>query len=222
VLRDLAWAYFGLGRIEEAESTMQTSLRTRADFPEAASAREFVDMVSVYRDPSKAVPSMAKLEEKLKREPDHAPALIAVARIYELQGQADAAKAAYEKVLARYPSFAPAYKHLAALQTERFSDYKAAYHYASKAREAYPDDPEVAKLLGIALYRRGDYQRSAQFLKESARKRPGDADLLFYLAMTQRKLKETPDSQETLRQALALNATSKLADEAKRVVTELK
>ncbi len=53
-------------------------------------------------------------------------------------------------------------------------------------------------------------------------RRSRDAELLFYLAMTQGKLKETRDSQETLRQALALNGTGKLADEAKRTLAELK
>jgi tetratricopeptide (TPR) repeat protein len=221
VLHDLAWACFSMGLLPEAESTMHNALKAGADFPGIDSARQFVEMLALSRDAAKATQSATRIQDTLKTNPDYAPALMAAAAIDQQQNNFAAARQAYEKILARYPHCVVAFKHLAILCGERLGDYQAAYDYAVKAREAFPDDPEVAKALGMVVYRRGDYARSAQLLNESARKRPSDADLLFYLAMAQAKLKEPGESQEALRQALALTSNSQLADEAKRVVAEL-
>ena len=118
--------------------------------------------------------------------------------------------------------FAPANKLLATLCVERLGNYQQAYEPALKAREAYPDDPEVAKTLGIVVYRRGDFKRAAQLLKESAGKRATDADLFYYLGMAHYQLKERTQSKQALRQAVALNASAKFVEEANKVLAELK
>ena len=65
------------------------------------------------------------------------------------------------------------------------SNDKKAYELAAKAREALPDDPDLAKALGIVTYRQGDYARAVNLLKESNRNRGGDAQLMYYLGMAQ-------------------------------------
>ena len=84
------------------------------------------------------------------------------------------------------------------------------------------DDAEVAKAVGILAYRRADYKRSTQLLKESARKRADDAELHYYLGMAHFKLKESKESKTALQRALTLNVQTKFATEAKRVIAELK
>jgi len=146
---------------------------------------------------------------------------MAAAVVYEQQNNLNAARQACEKVLARYPFFAPANKRLAALYAA-LGDNQKAYDQASKAREALPDDPEVARTLGVVLYQRGDYTRAVQFLKESARKRATDAELFYYLGMAHYRLKEKGESKQALRQALTLNANASFVEEARKVLAELK
>ncbi|TMQ01481.1 MAG: tetratricopeptide repeat protein [Verrucomicrobia bacterium] len=222
ILYDLAWSQYGLGRTTEAEATMQRALKASAPFARSNEAKRFLAASSLWANPATSQQAASQIQELLKEDPNYVPALIASAALYEQQGDAAAAKLACEKILARFPLFAPANKLLAALCAERLGEYQQAYEPAMKAREAFPDDPDVAKTLGIVVYRRGDYKRAAQLLAESARKRAADAELFYYLGMTHYQLKEKNESKLALRHALELNASAKFVEEAKKVLAELK
>jgi tetratricopeptide (TPR) repeat protein len=222
VLYDLAWSEYSVGRPVDAEATMQKALSTGAAFARSNDARRFVIFSPLAGNPSKAAQAASQVQEMLKTDPNYVPALMAAAAIYEQQGNADAAKQTYEAILTRYPVFAPASKLLARIYAERLGDYQKAYDPAVKAREAFPDDPEVAKTLGIVVYRRGDYKRAAQLLNESAGKLPADPETLYYLGMAHYQLKEKAESKKALNQVITLNANATFVEEAKKVLAELK
>jgi len=222
VLYDLAWFQYSVGNLVEAETAMKNSLETGAAFARSEDARRFLALIPLWNQPEKAQQAAAQVQEVLKSDPNYVPALMAAAAVYQQQGNVNASKLACEKTLARFPSFAPASKLLAALFVERLDDYQQAYEPALKAREAFPDDPEVAKTLGIVMYRRGDFKRAAQLLQESAGKRTSDAELFYYLGMAHYRLKEKNESKQALRQAVALNAGAKFVEEANKVLAELK
>jgi len=90
------------------------------------------------------------------------------------------------------------------------------------ARTAYPDDPELTRVLGITTYRKGEYARAAELLKTSAAANNQDAPVLFYLGMAQYRLKQRNESRQNLQRAVELNLPGELATEAKRVLAELK
>jgi Tfp pilus assembly protein PilF len=104
---------------------------------------------------------------------------------------------------------------------------------ATRAREAFPEDAAVANNLGMVLCRQGDYRNSARLLDECVRKGGADASAMYYLGKAHYQLflltpeikgkaKERKESQEALQQALALNVQTKLADDARRLLAELK
>ena len=128
----------------------------------------------------------------------------------------------YERILARFPLFAPATKRLASLYADRLGDNQKAYELATKARQALPQDRDVAKTLGKLVYFRGDFNYAAQLLKECVQKDNTDAESYYYLGLTHFKLKQKAESTAALRQALALNGSAKFAEDARRVLTELK
>jgi tetratricopeptide (TPR) repeat protein len=221
-LYDLAWAQYSLGNLADAEATMQKALQTAPTFARSDDARRFLTLCPLWNQPEKAQQSAAHVQEILKADPDYVPALMAASAVYQLNGNANGAKLACEKTLARFPLFAPANKLLAMLCAEKLGDYQQAYEPAVKAREAFPDDPDVAKTLGIVVYRRGDFKRAAQLLQESAGKRTKDGDLFYYLGMAYYQLKEKDESKQALHQAVALNAGAKFVEEANKVLAELK
>jgi tetratricopeptide (TPR) repeat protein len=222
VLYDLAWSQYSLGRTAEAEATMLNAQKKGIALPHSDEASRFLATSPLYRDPAKAKQATAQVQDLLKADPNYVPALMAAATIDEQEGDVNAAKTAYDKTLARFPFFAPAHKLLAVLYAERIGDYQRAYEPAVKAREAFPDDPDVAKTLGMVVYRRGDYKRAAQLLRESAEKRTTDAELYYYLGMAHYQLKQKSESKRALNQAMALNANAKFVEEAKKVLAELK
>ena len=125
-------------------------------------------------------------------------------------------------MLKHYPDFAPAQKELAILYAKDPKNDATAYPLAVKARAVFPADPEVAKALGMLVYRQGDYSRAASLLRESAGQKIGDAETMYYLGMAQYHLKNRAESKSALQKALDLNLSGAPATEAKRVLAELK
>jgi hypothetical protein len=59
-------------------------------------------------------------------------------------------------------------------------------------------------------------------LTEAEEKQSGDAELVYYLGMTQYQLKDKAESKASLQRALALNLSGVQADDAKKKLIELK
>jgi len=220
VLYDLAQATYSVGRVDDAAAAARQALGMSAPFPQADDARSFLQMLALAADPAQAAAAAATIESLLKTNPTSVPALMAWGALSEQRQDASAAAKAYEEALRRYPDFGPAQRRLAILYAGNPGDDAKAYDLATKARTAYPGDPELAKALGIVVYRRGDFARAARLLADSARARADDAELLYYLGMTQRRLRQNAEGRASLQRALALNLRADLAAEARRVLAE--
>src|SRR5205807_67196 len=111
--------------------------------------------------------------------------------------------------------FAPAAKRLAIIYADQGEDQKA-YELASRTRQVLPDDAEVARTLGIVLYRRGgteNYRNAALLLDESLRKGDENGRAMYYLGMAHYQLKQPKQCKNALQRALALNIQPKLAED---------
>jgi len=151
------------------------------------------------------------------------PAMMVAGVQAEKQGKPDDAARYYSKALARYPAFAPAARSLVIVysKTNGAPDDKT-YDLAMKARANNPNDSDLTRALGLIAYRRGDYQRAAQLLQDGSQMLSNDAELHFFLGMSYYQLKRVPQTRQALNRALALNVSSKYADDAKKVLQELK
>ena len=222
VLFDFARAAYAMGQVADAQAAMRSALQANGDFAGANEARQFLNLTVLADDPLQAVAAAQQIEGVLKSEPDYVPALMASARISEQKNDVNATKQTYEKILGLYPDFVPAEKRLAILGAENADNDPQIYAIATKARAAFPDDPEVAKSLGIIFYLQGDYARAERLLKESVITRNTDPEIFYYLGMAQYYLKKTVECKNNLRQAENLNLPAKFTPETKRVLAELK
>ena len=221
ILHDLAWAAYGLGKMNEARDTMQKALATGADFPEAADARRFLSLTALDENPKELVASENEIQKELQTNPEFLPALMAQAMLDAQRGQMKPATEIYAGILRRLPDFAPAQKRLATLYAQEPSRSDAAYDLATKARKTLPDDAELAELLGQLSYEKKEYQRAIQLLQESARKRTLTANSLFYLGMSQLQTKQRTEARDVLNQALLEGLQEPLASEAKHALADL-
>jgi tetratricopeptide (TPR) repeat protein len=221
LLYDLALSSYSVGRVDDAVGAARRALELSPTFPDATKARHFMDFVALSADPAQAADASAKIEQAVKTDATDVPALMALGALDE-QKQDSGARQIYEKVLTLYPDFSPAKKRLAIIYAATPGDNAKAYEMASKARTVYPNDADVAKALGIIMYRQNDFDRAATLLKESASKRPTDAELHYYLGMAQYRLKRTNDSRASLRRSLELHLKPDLTTEANKVLAELK
>ncbi len=218
---DFAMAAYSVGQVSNAIAALQPILAAGKQHPLAEKARTFAELMVLAGEPEHAVHAIDQVEQILQKEPDYVPALMVLGVIREKQGNYASAQQAYESALKQMPLFTPANRALAFLYHDRLNDTSKAYEHALKAREAFPHDPQVARLLGVISFKRGDFQHAAQLLSESTARFPQDAELLFYLGSAQYKLKQQAQSKQSLTKALELAPGSAWAAEARRILSEL-
>jgi Flp pilus assembly protein TadD len=144
-------------------------------------------------------------------------------KLAEKAGDAAKARTAYEQLLAAYPEHQMGQQRLAVLWAGATDpDAKRTLEYATKSRERFPDDPEVAKALGVVLFRQGNFNRAATLLGEAAQKREKDADVQRYLGLALRQVKRPGEARRALEKALELKLAGEPAEEVRRTLEEIK
>jgi tetratricopeptide (TPR) repeat protein len=148
-------------------------------------------------------------------------ALMRLGQVQQRDGAVvDQAVKTYEKVVSDNPLYAPAARQLALLYGQLSTDSAKAYELVTKARQAYPDDPDIAKTLGILNYRRGSNPQAVELLKQATAKRKDDPELLYYLREVHHQLKQWDECKGVLERAITLNLSPGLADDARRAFAD--
>ena len=213
----LGMAEYMLGQDEAARTALQKVTNAPANFLGKDEARKRLAVLAISSDVANPA-ARAELENYLRERPNDPAALVRLAALQQRGGEADQAIKTYEKVLADNGQYLPAARQLALIYSRQANPDPKAYELAAKVLQAHPDDPQVAKAFGILNYRRGFYAQSAELLKEAATK--DDPEALFFLAQTNRELKQWTACKGALEKALALRLPSDLADEAKRALAD--
>jgi tetratricopeptide (TPR) repeat protein len=221
VLRDFAWAAYSLGKVTDAQQTMQRALDASPDPTQAADAKLFLTMVSLDQNPPDLLAAEGQVQKALEADSKYVPALMAHAAIQMQRRESKAATDTYLEVLRRLPDFAPAQKRLASLYADVPESRAKAYELAVKARKTLPEDLELALTLAEINYQKKNYTGALQLLRESARKKPLDAKSQFYLGMCYREAKNKSQSKEALQRALSSGLQEPFLTEAKQAVAEL-
>jgi len=220
----LGLACYAVGRVNEADVSMQKVVRGNESQPLFEQAKQFLAMRAAVEDPDQAQPSAPLARQILAQDPKNVPALMLTALLAERRGEMVEAAHIYENVLSIHPLFAPAMRQMAILysRSEHDGDVEKAYGFAEKARTTMPNDPALAKTLGLLAYRRADYNRSMLLLRDTADKTSKDGEVSFYLGMDYYKLKQPSQSKLALQRALDLRVPDILAAQARRTLFELK
>ncbi len=222
VLFYLGNAYYSVGRVTDADAALQNALNANPSFSHAAQTKAFLDLVHASETPEKAAEAESTAKGILSSDPTNVPALMIVAGASEKRADEVGAIASYQKALQRYPDFLPAIRRLVVLSSDNSATNQAIYDLAMKARQAYPSDPDVARALGIIYYSRADYSAAARLLHESTQSGKTDGVSLYYLGMAHFQLKETKEARDALQRSLPLNLPSQLAEQARKILDQLK
>jgi tetratricopeptide (TPR) repeat protein len=215
----LGMAHYMLGEEGPARLALQKAADAVKDFPQKDEARRRLTLLAIPVGTANAA-VRTELENYLRETPNDPAALMRLAEIQQRDGAVDQAVRSYEKLVADNPFYTPATHQLALLYGQLSTDSAKAYELVTKARQAYPDDPDIAKALGILNYRRAYYPQSLELLKEAAAKRKEDPQVLYYLGEVHHQLKQYSECKDTLERALTLNLSPGLADDARRALAE--
>jgi exosortase C (VPDSG-CTERM-specific) len=218
---ELAWAYYSMGRIADAISAMGKVAEMSGKSGNLDAAR-FLQLVDAGQQIAPGEAAVAAAEGALIADPDYVPALMVTAVAQQQKGRVQEAATRYESVLRKFPLFTPACRNLAILYAMTGDRDQAAFDLATKARKADPNDAQLGRALGLLEYRRKNYNRAAELLRQYSTVGVPDPEVFYYLGMAQYRLKAKSESKTSLERSLALNVRPKLADEARRVLLELK
>lgn len=159
--------------------------------------------------------------ETLRQHPQFVPALMVRAEALSGAGKNPEAVEMLDGLLRRHQHFAPAQKALGRLLADDPKQLQRAYQLSRDAREAYPDDPQVAATLGELSYRLGDPAYARQLLEESILHSEPSARILHFLGRTLCDLDDPSAGARHLQRAIEGGLPEPWLSEAQQVLVGL-
>ena len=148
-----------------------------------------------------------------------APAQLVTAMMAEDPKNPQAALEKYQALVAAEPDFLLAQKQYAVF-AEKSQNDAVASPLITRLRQTMPNDPSLQRSAGRIAYRQKDYREASKVLRSASRAYAADADLLYHLGLAQFHANEK-GAKETLTRALALDAGSPMAAEARGAISKV-
>jgi putative PEP-CTERM system TPR-repeat lipoprotein len=214
----LGRAYQASGDTRQAEKAYMKAVELN---PNAAQA--YVSLGQLYSASKEYDRAIAELDKALASRPDQPAALMLKSIAQQMKGDGTQAREGYEKLLKANPRFAPAANNLAWMLTEDGpgQDLKRALLLAQSARDAAPQDPQIADTLGWVHYKQAAYPAAEALLREAVEKLPANAEVQYHLGMALAKLGRNEEARAALAKSLELSASHPGAAEAKATLEAL-
>ena len=163
----------------------------------------------------KSEESTAQYNELLKTQPQSIVALMGLATTFESQGKTAEAIEKYKKILELKPDFPAAANNLAWLiASQENGDLGEALRLAMQAKQAMPDQPNIADTLGWVHYKRQSYGLAIAQFKHALDSRPDDPTIRYHLALAQYANGENAEAIALLKEVLSGEAPFANKDEA--------
>jgi tetratricopeptide (TPR) repeat protein len=148
--------------------------------------------------------AVARLKQLLEASPANLSALMYLGSLQRELGRTDEARACFAEIVKIDPKFALAYNDLACIDSGIPGQLDQAWENARKARTLRPDNPAISDTYGWIEWLRGDYRQALSLLLESASGLPGEATVLYHLAMTHYMMHQLPEAIAAFDKALAI------------------
>jgi putative PEP-CTERM system TPR-repeat lipoprotein len=167
--------------------------------------------------------AIAQYEKVIAKRPKTIQALMMLGILHDKKNQPQKANEYYQKTLDLNKSFYPAANNLAWNLAHHGGNLDLALGLAQKAREANPNDPNVADTLGWIQLKKGSYLSAVSLLKESNEKfKEKNPAVLYHLGMAYLRNGNKSLAAESLSRALALEVSFRGEEEAKKALEDLK
>jgi len=218
---DLGVAQYAVGQFDQARGAVAEYL-TRGTVARAPEARDLQILIDFAEGQGSAEAAQKAASARLAREPNDLPGLMTMALATEKSGKPQDAVAGYEKVLALNKSFAPAQRQLAVIYASTPGQEDKAIALATKARQDFPKDAALAKALGQAAFRKGDYRLASSALAQATSQNPSDAEAFYLLGASYEKSQRLPQAKEAFNAAVTAAPASPHAAQAQEALQRLK
>jgi tetratricopeptide (TPR) repeat protein len=198
---ELGLAYASVGRLDEAMGIARQLEQSRARDPRAALLRG-----GVLLERLDFAGALAAFQAALKLDPRLANAHRGAGQAHEGLGEAARAAEAYRRALALGGDDTIALNNLAWVLSEGLDRPDEALPLAERAVQLAPRSGEMLDTLGRIHYRRGDYAKAADLLREATTRLPENGVVHYHLGLAYAKLGRRDDAASALRRASRLDA----------------
>ncbi|MEO6002478.1 MAG: tetratricopeptide repeat protein [Opitutus sp.] len=209
----LGMSRYMMGLAEPARQSLERALELKNDAAAADIRRRLAVLSIGPKDAGTRV--IETLEKHIAESADDPIALARLGSAYEQSGQPKKAVATYQAASAANPSSAVPLVALARLYSAE-NDAAKAMEAAKAARKVAPDDPDVARSLGLVAHKVGDSTWAASLMQEAVRKQPDNAELLFEASQVVYATGRVEQARELAAQALARGASFSKGSEARQ------
>lgn len=199
------------GNTNQAETALLKCIQLDAN-----SLAAYQGLASLYVNSGRPAEAIANLDELLAKSPNNLSALLRKAYTLAAMSNYVGAAESYESILRLMPDHERAVNNLAYLYSETLNRLDRAYELAARGHQLWPNDPELTDTLGWILYRRGDYDRAAALLTDTAAKLSEHPEAQFHLGMANYMRGDIRAAELSLRRALALSEAFPGAEEARQ------
>ncbi len=165
--------------------------------------------------------ALGYFNEVLKANPQHVPALFAVASTYDSLGNKRKAVDLYREVLERDQDYTPALNNLAYLYADNYGSYEESLALAIKAFRSEPTNPGIMDTLGYALLKNGRTDEALKALGQAASMLPEVYAIRLHLAQAQMAAGRLAEANESLEVVIAMGAIAE-QDRARQLLKEMK
>jgi tetratricopeptide (TPR) repeat protein len=196
-------AQYYLGQEDSARQSFKSVVTASTNAPVKLDAAARLVILDI--DPGQATPAIrSQLDNVVRTDPNDPIALLRLAAIGSRDGRLPEAAGHYEAALKIYPRNTAAMLALAELYFGPLQKPERAKELAKQARDAAPNDDQIAWKLGRLLYTAGEFAWANGLLQDAARGMTGNSEILYDLALSQYSVGRVPETAAALEKILAL------------------
>ena len=182
----------------------------------------YTALARIYISERRLDEAISQYEAALKKSPNFLGGYMALGTIYDFQGDKGKAEGCYRKAMEIKPDFAPAANNLAWNLAETGGNIDEALKFAQIAKEKMPRNTGVMDTLGWIYYLKGSYLNAVSELHDAVELQPKNPVINYHLGMAYYKSEKREAAQEFLEKALQLDRNFKGAEEARKILEEIK
>lgn len=202
---------------DKAKAALDTAITL---FPEYTKTYETLARIYLFeKNKEKAVEQYMIMIEKA---PKNLSPYMILGMIYEGEKNYEKAAELYEKVLEINPEFAPAANNLAYHFLKRTDNIDKGFELARIAKERLPDEPSVMDTLGFAYFKKELYGNALDEFLDSLKKNPDNPVTHYHVGQTYLKKGNKKLAIQSIEKALELKPDFEEADNARKLLEELK
>lgn len=201
---------------EDAANNYKQILKTTAN-----SADVWLRLGILQRELGDNDAALASFQQSSNADPHNAAPVLNQALLYEVTGKRKEAITAYNKVLGIDPDNPLAMNNVAFLNAEDGVNLDQAMTFAEKAKQRYPNSPDISDTLGYVYFQKHLNTEALQIFKDLVASHQENPTFRFHLAMALQKNGDKGAARDEARKALQFSTRPEQQNQIKSFLNQL-